>query len=73
MAFEKLGKVADILSLIVCWTFILCEIIVCIRYYDGNITVDQLLLYSVCLVVGVKILSKDRRGSKESKERERGQ
>ena len=65
MVYEKLGKVADILRVIVSCVCILCEVIFCIKYYDGIITLDQFLLYSVCMVIFVQILHRDQKDRKK--------
>ena len=75
MAFEKLGKMAYILFLIVSSVCILCEIVFGIGYYNGIITLDQFLLYSVCMVMLVEIIHDDREKVDEVKEnnkKERG-
>ena len=65
MAYEKLGKVADILYWIISGTFILCEIAFIIRYSDGTINSDQLLLYTVCIVMVIQIMSRDQKDRKK--------
>lgn len=65
MTFEKLGKVADILRMIVYCVCILCEIVFGIRYYDGIITLDQFLLYTVCAIMLVQILHEDKTDRKK--------
>ena len=64
MVYEKLGKVADILYWIISGVFILCEGVFIIKYFDGIINTDQLLLYTVCIVSVIQIL---HRGQKDRK------
>ena len=72
MAFEKLGGAAYILSIIVFGICVLCEIAFGAGYYDGTITIDQFLLYSVCAVILMKIMHVDQKAYEEQKvERER--
>ena len=64
MVYEKLGLVADILRMIVYCVCILCVIAFGVRYYDGIITLDQFLLYTVCAMMLVQILHRDQKGQK---------
>ena len=66
MKFEKLGKVADIISVMVYCFFLLGEVGFIIRYSDGTINSDQLLLYTVCIVVIAEILYRDQKGRKKN-------
>ena len=60
MKFEKLGKVADILRMMVYCVCILCVIVFGIKQHDGIITLDQFLLYTVCAMMVVQILHEGR-------------
>ena len=66
---EKLGKVADILYWVIPNICILCEISVGIGYYDGIITLDQLLLYSVCIAMLAKITHDDQKDRKKENDK----
>ena len=64
MAFERLGKVADIFHLIICCIVVLGEVVFIIRYFDGTINSDQFLLYTVCMLVVIEVLHEGRRDRK---------
>ena len=61
MVYEKLGKVADILRTIVHCICIICVIVFGIKQYEGIITLDQFLLYTVCAMMVVQILHEGRK------------